>query len=315
MQKAGGIFGRVHHLKVADVERVDLGQVRAAAFFDSCEHCVAFLLADSFLRQEAAQHCIGAATVEFRQHVDQEFGLCVIVWRIAVDLEEGGETVDQVVDRGCEIRSAVAAAPLVEAEPVAFVFLERRSVEDAQDIVIDPHGFYFVGGFARSAPVKRIDVLQDGEDSYARHLLLQQLRKVAGSQMRLTEEHKNHCVGMLLANLRNFASRVSVTGANLAQVFARHAIQTINGLRVIAGGGQQLVEWSPVIAPVEVEADSLAEFAFVNLAAPPFVENMLIAGKDGLDSEYNAAVACQGSLLDERSGAPLGGGQSVVVTN
>ena len=133
--------------------------------------------------------------------------------------------------------------------------------------------------------------------------------------MRLTEEHKNHCVGMLLANLRNFASRVSVTGANLAQVFARHAIQTINGLRVIAGGGQQLVEWSPVIAPVEVEADSLAEFAFVNLAAPPFVENMLIAGKDGLDSEYHAAVACQGSLLDERSGAPLGGGQSVVVTN
>src|SRR5712692_1388047 len=313
MQKAGCIFGCVHHVKSADVERVHLRQVRAAALLDCSEHRFPLLFADSFARQEAAQHCIRGAAVDFRQHVDQKLGLRSIVRRIAVDLEEAGKTVDQVIDRGCKIRSAVAAAPLVKAQPVTLVFFERRGVEDAQDVVIDAHGFYLVGGFARRAPVKRVDVLQDREDFCARHLLVQQPRKVTGGKMRLTEEHKNHCIGMPLANLLNFAGCMPVTSSDLAQIFARHAIQTVDGLGVIAGRNQQLVKWSPIVAPVQVEADALAEFAFINLAAPPFVENMLVAGKDGLDSKDHAAVPCKGSLLDERSGVALGGGQSMVV--
>src|SRR5271165_899228 len=97
--------------------------------------------------------------MNFRQHVDQKFRLCPVVWRIAVDLEEAGQAVDQVIDGGCEVGAAIAAAPLIEKQAVAFIFLEWRGIEDAKEVVIDPHRFYVIGALASSAPVERIDVL------------------------------------------------------------------------------------------------------------------------------------------------------------
>src|ERR1035441_10590106 len=102
---------------------------------------------------------------------------------------------------------------------------------------------------------------------------------------------------------------LAAAGADFAQVFARHAVESVDGLGVIARGDQQLVEWGPIVSPVEVEADALAELALVDFAAPPFVENVLVAGEDGFDSQHDRAVPGQGALLDQRGSIALGGGQ------
>jgi hypothetical protein len=84
---------------------------------------------------------------------------------------------------------------------------------------------------------------------------------------------------------------------------------------VIASGDEQFVERSPVVSPVEIKADALAQFDFINLAAPPFVENVLIAGKNGFDAENHGPAAGQRALLEQRRGMALGRGQSMVVAD
>ncbi len=138
---------------------------------------------------------------------------------------------------------------------------------------------------------------------------------MSGSEMRFAEQHEDDGVGMALADFGNLGGGVTVAGADLAQIFARHAVETIDGFRVIARGDQQFVKWGPVVSPVEVEADALAEFALVDFAAPPFVENVLVAGEDGFDPEHHWTVPGQRALLDQRCGIALRSWQRVVVAD
>ena len=120
---------------------------------------------------------------------------------------------------------------------------------------------------------------------------------------------------MALADFGKLRGGVTVARANLAQIFAGHAIEAINGLTVVAGGDQQFVERLPIVSPIEIEADALAEFAFINLTAPPLFEDVLIAGKDGFHSQHNRAIPHQSALLEQRCCIALRAGQSVVVTD
>ncbi len=140
-------------------------------------------------------------------------------------------------------------------------------------------------------------------------------RQVPWSHMRLAKEHIDHSVRMALANLANLGGGVAVAGPDLAQIFARHAVETVKRLGMIAGGDQQFVERRPVVSPIEVESDPLAEFVLVNVAAPPFVENMLIASKDGFNAKDDWPITREGALLDQRCGITLRGRQRVVVAD
>ncbi len=133
--------------------------------------------------------------------------------------------------------------------------------------------------------------------------------------MGLTEQHEDDGVRMAFADFGDLGGGVTVAGADLAQIFARHAIESVDGFGVIARGDQQFVKWGPVVSPVEVEADALAEFAFVDFAAPPLVENVLVAGENGFDSEHDGAVPGQRALLDQRRGIALRSGQRVVIAD
>ena len=229
--------------------------------------------------------------MNLRQHVDQELRLRAIVRGIAVDFEKVGQAVDQVIDGRREIGAAVAAAPLIEKQAVAFILLERGGVEDAQHIVVDAHGVDFVDALARGAPVKRVDILQHGEDSGSGQLLVQTRGQMSGSEVRFAEQHEDHGIGMALADLGDLCRSVTVARTDLAQVFTGHAIEAVDAFAVVACGHQQFVEWSPVISPIEIEADALAQFVLADFATPPFVEDVLIAGEDGFDSEHDRAIS------------------------
>src|SRR5580658_1237996 len=58
MQKASRIFSRVHHLKFADVERIDLREIGARARLDPRQHGFELRSTDAFAREQAAQHLI-----------------------------------------------------------------------------------------------------------------------------------------------------------------------------------------------------------------------------------------------------------------
>ena len=51
---------------------------------------------------------------------------------------------------------------------------------------------------------------------------------------------------------------VPVTSSDFAQIFARHAIEAVDGGAVVAGGAEQFVKGGPVVSPVEFETNALA---------------------------------------------------------
>ena len=84
---------------------------------------------------------------------------------------------------------------------------------------------------------------------------------------------------------------------------------------MLARSDQQFVERSPVIAPVEIEANALAQFFGVNLAPPPFVEDVLVAGEDGFQSQHHGTVSGLGALFQQSRGKALRGRQRVIVAD
>src|SRR6185437_4830855 len=98
-------------------------------------------------------------------------------------------------------------------------------------------------------------------------------------------------------------------------VLARHAIQTINRLGLLARRLHQFIKRGPVISPIKVKADALAEFRLANFASPPLVENVLIAGKNGFHTEHHRTVAGLHTLFEQGSRKSLRGGQSVIVAD
>src|SRR5258708_2018032 len=133
-----------------------------------------------------------------------------------------------------------------------------------------------------------------------------------GREGRLPKKNQHERVGMTLAELGYLVGGVAVARPGLAQVFAGPATQPVAGCPLVAGGGKQLVKWSPIVAPVEVEPDALAQLVFVNLAASPFVENVLVARKNGFDSQHYMALAEFG-IAEERGQIALRVGQGMVV--
>ena len=99
---------------------------------------------------------------------------------------------------------------------------------------------------------------------------------------------------MPAAHFGDFVGGVTVAGGNSAQILARHAVETIDRGGVVTCGGEEFAKRSPVVSPIEIEADALAQFGFVNLAARPFVEDVLVAGKNGLDSEHEGTLMQRG---------------------
>src|SRR3984957_7926246 len=136
-----------------------------------------------------------------------------------------------------------------------------------------------------------------------------------GGEMRFAEQHKNRGAGMALANLGDLGGSVPVSRPDFPQVFARHAVEAIYAFGMIAGGSQQFVERSPVITPVEIEADALPKFALVNFAPPPLVENVLVAREDGFNAQHHRTPAGQRALLYYRRRIALGRRQSVVIAD
>src|SRR3981081_1801429 len=133
-------------------------------------------------------------------------------------------------------------------------------------------------------------------------------------ERRLSEQRNDERIRIMVPKLGNLVGGMAIAGSDLAQVFARHAIKAVDGGAAFAGGGEQFVKWSPVVSPVEFEPDALAKIAFVNFAAEPFVENMLVAGKNSLDSQhYRTPVEFE--IAEERSQIALRIGQGVIIAD
>src|ERR1700685_1379785 len=52
-----------------------------------------------------------------------------------------------------------------------------------------------------------------------------------------------------------------------------------------------------------------------HFAAPPFVENVLVAGENGFDAKHDGTIPGERALLDQGGGMELSGGQRVVVAD
>src|SRR5260370_23278859 len=135
-----------------------------------------------------------------------------------------------------------------------------------------------------------------------------------GREVRLTEQHNDERVRMAAAEIGNLVGGVPVTSSDFPQILARHAIEPVDGGAVVASSGEQFVKWSPFVSPVEFETDALAQLAFINLAAEPFVATVLLAGENGFDSQhYGALVKC--GVAQEPVGDALQCGQGTGVAD
>jgi len=142
---------------------------------------------------------------------------------------------------------------------------------------------------------------------------LQQGRQMLGREVRLTEEDQDERVGMLLAESA-ILSRRAGRGLQSCAGLRGHAIEPIDIGAEIARGGQQFVKWSPVVTPVEFEAYALPQFVFFNFALDPFVEDVLVAGKNGLDAQHYRALV-KFVVVKERGDIALRIGQGMIVAD
>src|SRR5215469_3411538 len=106
-----------------------------------------------------------------------------------------------------------------------------------------------------------------------------------------------------------------VARPNFSQILPRHAVQTVKTVAVIASGQQKFVERGPIVSPIEIEAHALPKLRFLDFPPPPFVNNVLIAGKNGLEPENHWPIFVESSPLDERCGKALGCRQTVIIAD
>src|SRR2546423_11191355 len=124
------------------------------------------------------------------------------------------------------------------------------------------------------------------------------MRQMSRREMRFAKQHEDHGIRMMLPNFGDFGGSVPVASPNLSQIFSRHAVQAIKRVGVVACGDKQLVKRIPVVSPVQVETDALAKFILLNIPAPPFIKNVLVAGEDGFDAQNYRTIAHERTLLD-----------------
>ena len=84
---------------------------------------------------------------------------------------------------------------------------------------------------------------------------------------------------------------------------------------MVAGGRQDFKEGSPIVPPVKVEANPLAQFVLVNLAPPPLVQDVLVAREDGLDPKHDGPVARERTLFYSSGGVALCRRKSMIVAD
>ena len=120
---------------------------------------------------------------------------------------------------------------------------------------------------------------------------------------------------MTLANFRDLVGCVTIACGDLSQVFTRHAVEAVNPVGMLACRHEKFVECRPIVPPVEIEAYAAAQFCLTDLAKPPFVEDVLITGKDSLYSEDNGAISELRPLLEQSRCKALGRGQGVIITD
>ena len=104
---------------------------------------------------------------------------------------------------------------------------------------------------------------------------------------------------MLRSDLRNLLCCVTVMYWGSSEIAPRHTVQAVNRSVVLSRCFQQFVEGCPFIAPIQIKADALTQFVFLDLTAQPFFENVLVAREDCLHAQNHWPISCLSPLGQE----------------
>ena len=119
---------------------------------------------------------------------------------------------------------------------------------------------------------------------------------------------------MTATYLGYLVSRMPIARANLAQILTWHAVQPIDRRAALPRRQKNVKEGSPVVSPIQIKTNSLSKFTFVDLSVQPFVDDVLVPGKNRLYSEHQRP-AMQRRLAQQRSNITLRCRQRVVVAD
>src|SRR5919108_6063569 len=182
MQEASCLFRGMHHLKLANVKRINTGQINTSTRFYPGKRGFLFVLCHALAGEQLAQQSVGITAVHFRQRVNQEFGLGSIVRRIEIDSQKSKQPINQVVDGWAQVGGThTLAAPAVQAEPVTLVFFQGRRIEDADHVIFDAYGFYAITALSGSSPVECVHILKNGQHTLVRQSLMDKLWQMVWS--------------------------------------------------------------------------------------------------------------------------------------
>ena len=120
---------------------------------------------------------------------------------------------------------------------------------------------------------------------------------------------------MPLAGFLNFVDRVPIARANAPQIFAGHTVQGVNGIAMIAPATQKLEDRVPIVSPFHVETDSPSELVGINFAAPPLIENVLVARENGFQPQNNRTVPGLAALFEKLGSKVLRVWESMIIAD
>ena len=143
--------------------------------------------------------------------------------------------------------------------------------------------------------------------------MLEQRGQVVGCQMRFPKEHDDDRLRVTLSYFRNLAGGVAVARGDAAHICARHAIQPVNRSRMSASTVQQLAIGLPIVAPVQVETNALAQLVIGDAAGHPFVECLLVTRKYRLQRDHYRPAGAR-DRFEHAAGIALRCRQGMIVT-
>ena len=144
---------------------------------------------------------------------------------------------------------------------------------------------------------------------------MQHRGKMIGRKVRFAHQHDHGSFRMPAADLAELVRGMAIARADASHVAARNAVQAIDQCSGSTGAAQQFGVGRPVVTPIKIEANALAQFVARDFAGLPFVQDVLVAGKHHLQAQQQRAATILGEPFQQRGTVELRGRQRMVIAH
>src|SRR3954451_4054792 len=127
--------------------------------------------------------------------------------------------------------------------------------------------------------VQGIYILQNCSDTLCRHPLANVARQMVRGKVRLAEEYNQQRIWMRRPRPRHSIGSMTIALGNATHIAPRRAIRSVYGNLQCASDLERVQKRLPLVSPIHIEAEALAQLGVGSRFCLPFVYDVLVTGE------------------------------------